>query len=513
MTVQMPSRAQIALHLCLVCLVTWAVSGLFATIGADPHHDAIMFKPALDVAHGKTLFRDTFTQYGALTTFIQAASIRIFGERLLTIRLVTAFVAGIYYVFFWLAWSQILKPGMATLAWFSSLLTAYFFADTFLPWSSDYALCFQAIGAYLFLRYVRNGSGRALFGAGASAALAFWCKQNVGPVMALSLAAALVILAMNRTKQDAPRRLCIKPALNSILIFSAGFVAACVPFLAWLAISGAFRDWFRQSIEFAYFFGRSGGFLPARLIVLRLIFAPLPWNILPIFCVGILAAGLRKLHDRVRLSLPEEMACTLSLLSLASLTQYFPVPDYAHFYWAGIPAIGVLFYGLVRLFRRRLTFAVVYLAVFAKVFSVSWAAAPLTLKEHTQISSSLGFLNGMRLNQQDSILYRSAKETIDAYRKAYPEMRMLNGTPDAIYLMFVPDYSFHPLYVIYWSTDRIYPDYSARLNEQIAFRKHMLLSWHPAPPGYTRVLTLDHTYTLYLYIPTDKLLDLQKPTS
>jgi hypothetical protein len=75
-----------------------------------------------------------------------------------------------------------------------------------------------------------------------------------------------------------------------------------------------------------------------------------------------------------------------------------------------------------------------------------------------------------------------------------------------MYLMFVADYSFHPLYVS-WSMDRIYPDYVPKLNEQIALRKHMLLSWHPAPPGYTRVLTIDHIYSLYLYVPTDKLLE------
>src|SRR5436309_682817 len=40
----------------------------FARIGIDSHHDSIMLKPALDVLSGQALFRQSFTQYGALTS-------------------------------------------------------------------------------------------------------------------------------------------------------------------------------------------------------------------------------------------------------------------------------------------------------------------------------------------------------------------------------------------------------------------------------------------------------------
>ena len=58
--------------------------------GFDSHHTGLMYKGALDVASGKALFRETFTQYGALTTYIQALFLLIFGKRVTSILLATA---------------------------------------------------------------------------------------------------------------------------------------------------------------------------------------------------------------------------------------------------------------------------------------------------------------------------------------------------------------------------------------------------------------------------------------
>ena len=49
----------------------------FAVLDPDWHHDSILLKPALDVLRGQTLFSDTFTQYGALLTYLQAAAMKL----------------------------------------------------------------------------------------------------------------------------------------------------------------------------------------------------------------------------------------------------------------------------------------------------------------------------------------------------------------------------------------------------------------------------------------------------
>ena len=60
------------------------VAGYFAQMDPDWHHDGILFKPAIDVASGLSLFRDTFSQYGALTTYLHATALHLFGKHFYT---------------------------------------------------------------------------------------------------------------------------------------------------------------------------------------------------------------------------------------------------------------------------------------------------------------------------------------------------------------------------------------------------------------------------------------------
>src|SRR6476469_1463199 len=73
----------------------------------------------------------------------------------------------------------------------------------------------------------------------------------------------------------------------------------------------------------------------------------------------------------------------------------------------GISAIGVLFYGLIHVFRRRLLLVVAYLAIFGKVFTDAWAFCPRYLQESSFTASSMGFLDGMHLKQQDLVRLHS----------------------------------------------------------------------------------------------------------
>ena len=58
---------------------TAALFASFAPLGVDAHHDGLMLKTAMDVQAGQRLFRDTFTQYGPLTTWIHAGALALWG--------------------------------------------------------------------------------------------------------------------------------------------------------------------------------------------------------------------------------------------------------------------------------------------------------------------------------------------------------------------------------------------------------------------------------------------------
>lgn len=176
-----------------LALAAFATIVPLAAIGLDPHHDGIMLKPALDVADGQVLFRDTFSQYGPLTTFLHALVLAV-SPRLLSLKIVTvaadAFTLGVLY----LVWRAILPRSLAFVsAAIFLLLNPLFDTDwTVLPWSSDMAMLFQAI-AWLALVQTLVATRPVPWAIllGVAAAAVFWCRQPVG----LSLIGTLVVVA------------------------------------------------------------------------------------------------------------------------------------------------------------------------------------------------------------------------------------------------------------------------------------------------------------------------------
>jgi 4-amino-4-deoxy-L-arabinose transferase-like glycosyltransferase len=111
----MIKNKKILIQILIVFLFTLAVASLFLTLDADPHHDGIMLKPAVDVANGEILFKQMFTQYGALVTFLQALALGIFGKYLIVIRLLTAFFYAIIATVIWMIWSRLIPQWLASL--------------------------------------------------------------------------------------------------------------------------------------------------------------------------------------------------------------------------------------------------------------------------------------------------------------------------------------------------------------------------------------------------------------
>jgi hypothetical protein len=164
-----------------------------ASLGVDQHHDGIMLKPALDVLSGQMLFRDTFTQYGPLTTYLHVLALWI-EPSLLSLRLLTvaAYAGGL--VFFYLAWRAFLPVSLSLLTGLFAVIYAPFYHPDFmlLPWSSALALFFQAVVVFALTRIIA-GRPAAIWAwvLGMACACTFWCRQPVG----VCLTATLVVIA------------------------------------------------------------------------------------------------------------------------------------------------------------------------------------------------------------------------------------------------------------------------------------------------------------------------------
>jgi hypothetical protein len=140
-----------------LCLIPLAIiSFYFAILDPEWHHDGILFKPAVDVASGLSLFRETFTQYGALTTYIQAGAIYLFGKYLIVLRLQAALFLVLIGFFNILILERLIPRWLAITSTYVWFFLAPIFVLTFLPWSSIYALLFCTIGVWCLILSVEK---------------------------------------------------------------------------------------------------------------------------------------------------------------------------------------------------------------------------------------------------------------------------------------------------------------------------------------------------------------------
>jgi len=370
----------------------------FASIGVDPHHDGIMLKPALDVFSGQVIFRDSFSQYGPLTTYLQALVLRI-QPTLLSLRLLTVAAYAGSLFFLYLAWRSILPRSLGVVASIIFIISAPFL-DPFwgmLPWSSVLALFFQSVAIFALLRIV---AGHAIasysWTLGIACACTFLCRQPVGIILTGSV--AVIAVALHgvgwRSSDGASWRVWGRVA--------TGFGVIMMLILGHLAIYGAIGAWWEQNILWPSRWAsgidkRNMPFLAGQylrldyatilLVVLlfgwgpplfRLYLIPrsiwidfvwwgilvvgylffvqlgdISWLLLPnggwaglilgLICLQSLLVLVTAIRNRPKVS-GYYILAAFSVLALGSAVQVYPLPDPNHIYWALAPGFGIFVY-------------------------------------------------------------------------------------------------------------------------------------------------------------------------
>jgi hypothetical protein len=226
--------------------MTVAVFLPFARLGIDPHHDGVMLKPALDVYSGQRLFGDTFSMYGALSTYAQVFFLWAMGKTLLSIKVGTVLSYGLTASVLSLAWRRFLPLSLVVLSLVVCLILPNFFdyspVHIMLPWSSVYAMVFQALGLLYLLKTIDGSSMGNSFIAGASAALVTWCRMPVGVFHTAACAAFLALMLYS-----SPDR---KRYAKVSVVFLAGTLLVHGLFFAHLWATDSLTDWYLQNIRF-----------------------------------------------------------------------------------------------------------------------------------------------------------------------------------------------------------------------------------------------------------------------
>ncbi len=482
-----------------VMAVFYFVISTFAFIEVDAHHDGLMFKVAVDILHGAAPFSQTFTQYGLLGSLIHAGVLAITGPELSALRYVTMLfyvvTSGILYVLARLFLGRFLSV-LSVLAW---LAVAPFYLYPLLPWSSAVALPFQALAIITAVLHFRRQSNTLLFISAMAATAVFWIRMPLGVVTLLSYFCLFFFFALTRWR----RPIVLLDTVKQVGVVVAGAAVLSVPLLAYLVYRGALADWYLQTFVMASVFAKSipdvWGTGSSLLREVGLSFFPFwlspLWAVLPIaLLLGFLVLAYRHLFEATaRDSQVARMLIAYSTFAIASWSQYYPVTEARHVFWASMPMIPLMIYwirsacilALGWLTRRGRWFAMLPMTATLLVLVVLFL--PPVLKRVEQGGGRLVVFNqkieepsvlaGMYDTKDNARLFAQMNQDILALQARYPGTQLITTGVDALYLTF-GHYSsnWHPLYVYFDIGVAIYPGYPSNLKAYIRREKPIILS-------------------------------------
>ncbi len=494
----------------IIFAVTAALFGFAALGDLDPHHDGVMLKPAADVAAGKILFRDTFTQYGFLTVFLQAFAIKLGGATLWTIRASTVLFYALSAVLLYRIWGRVLKNRyrwtVIALFW---LLPAFYMPQwTFLAWSSVYALFFLLLTTEWMLKSLDFERKTDYYLIGASSICAFWCRQ---PLLVVFLAAALFALALHFRDGESWRA-----TGRRLLRLAAGAAAFSALIAGYLVFTDSWRDWVTQSILFAFRFGAAGGIgmLPEVALPLKVVYALFPggtfYLFFPLFTLGFFARCVWRISRR-QARPADWVLLAVALAALASWHQYYPVGCARHWFWAAVPMFGFAVLAVRELPRPiwRWGLAAVLLLLLLPELAqrvdgfYRYAVNFSSRREITNIPA----LRHLRLSESQYQYWSNVRKAFDAVPDEFRGRPYVNLTDAGLYCFFFPgDWSFHPMYMN-WQR-QVYNDYPDRLRVFVAKENPVLvyLSDRNPEPGrrFARVGGAAADLSLYILLPQPK---------
>ena len=228
--------------------LTLALTLYFAPRGfnagfVDLAHDGLQLRQVLDLATGRMIFRETFDQYGVLAPYLNLLGFLTLGEHLLAMKW---FVAGWYAattVAMYVLSRQFVDPLLTVFSVVLWLALAPFYQHGIMLSPHAYALLFQAIALVIVLRDPVGRGTTGLWLVGVLCGACWLLKQSLGALFLVAIVLYFVSTVANEA--GAFRALVLR--VGRIM---AGFAVVVAVTLAWLAVNGALRDWYLQTVVF-----------------------------------------------------------------------------------------------------------------------------------------------------------------------------------------------------------------------------------------------------------------------
>ncbi len=516
----------------IVFIVSLGVASLFAVIGVDAHHDGIMLKPAIDLANGKMLYRDSFSMYAPGTTLLQALAVKVFGEYLITIRLLTAFFYALIACVLYLSWMRLLpKRSLAVLSCLIWLILSQFLLKyevlILFPWPTVYATFWVVLTIYLLILQQEKNRLAHWFLIGMATSLTFWFKQNYGGTLLCSVLFYLILDAALFKKE-------IARGLKKLGIFLSGYCLVLFSFVIWLYSGNALHAYWMQAIKWPMAFAREHGtntFAGYEILVcmfrqgMKDPFGSFLFTLFPMITLWFFARTVVTYFRHKALNTRDNYMIILTVTALFNWANYYPVDAAFDMHMASAPMVGLFVLSIyeisvdcisglncmhvyniaVSIFRMLiedlnkilsyLTFnvlspkpqkisrgAVIFVAILSVLLirNVSRrikGSIDKIEQNHFQIES-VPVLSGMLMEKADFNFYGKIAALVKKHFAAYPDSNIVNLTASALFTDFKKrNYPDLPMYVYWrWLNYYLYPDYNDKLLVELRNNKDLVFS-------------------------------------
>ena len=467
----------------------------------------------MDVASGSMLFRDTFSQYNALTTLIQAGALLLFGKYLMTIKLLTAFIYACISTLLYILYKRILPSSLVSIMIFLWIFMAPYFIWIFLPWSSIYACFFLLLTAYFLIRKEESGKRPYIILSGMMASCTFWTKQSVG----LLLFVAIFFLLMH---QYIFQKQSVKIVRTDLLLFTTGFFFISACFILWLMSGHALHEWWIQTFTFEEMWGSIYGknYQISHIVWNSLIpyfyypyyiYSTRVWILIPVNAIFLFF--LNTFFNNTYINKRENHTLIILIfVGLSSWPQYYPLIDFRHCYWAATPMVGLLGFSIFYMWKlvivpnlrisKYFILPLTALCIVGILFPDIAYRMKSALKKLNKVYVSAdnhSVLHGMRLTPNDAMYFSYISHTIDSFLEKDKTRNVVNLSPDALFMTFNSHIqNIHPMYVN-WEpfNNMLYPEYYPLIMSYITKQKPLIVTSLSSlgAPGYC---VLKNPYTL-----------------
>lgn len=224
------------------CTISAVFSVLEAKWNIDPHHWGFIYVNAADWLNGRVPYREIFIQYGPLSTWVHALSLKLFGNNVVSIGIMTGIFYALSIYLCYLLWQKIMDK------WLSCVATVLMFLIhpyIIYPWPNYISYTFLLLCVWLLSQ---PSTGRRYFLAGIFFALNVMARHNN---LLSTLAPILLFFAFVYLCTPPEPRKAYRP---KILWFHGGMLGIFAIYFVWIVHGGMLADWLLQNVTITGFY-------------------------------------------------------------------------------------------------------------------------------------------------------------------------------------------------------------------------------------------------------------------